>query len=56
MEDFKKKLSLDEQMEEDQRTDTTDSSDSSNTLSLLRKFLEIQQRRAEAYAKLKRYH
>lgn len=53
MEDFKKKLSLDEQMEEDQRTDTTDSS---NTLSLLRKFLEIQQRRAEAYAKLKRYH
>ncbi|XP_008446706.2 uncharacterized protein LOC103489347 isoform X1 [Cucumis melo] len=48
MEDFEKKLSLDEQMEEDRRTD------SSNTLSLLRQFLEIQQRRAEAYSKLKR--
>lgn len=51
MEGFDKKLSLDEQMEEDKKIDA---SDSSNTLSLLRKFLEIQQRRAEAYAKLKR--
>lgn len=51
MEDFDEKLSLAEQMEEDERTDA---SDSSNTLTLLRKFLEIQQRRAEAYAKLKR--
>ena len=50
MEDFEKKLSLDEQMEEDRKTD------SSNTLSLLRQFLEIQQRRAEAYSKLKRYY
>lgn len=55
MEDFDKKLSLAEQMEEDGRT-SGDSSGSSNTLTLLRKFLEIQQRRAEAYARLKRYH
>ncbi|KAG6573912.1 uncharacterized protein C19orf60 homolog [Cucurbita maxima] len=53
MEDFDKKLSLAEQMEEDGRT-SGDSSGSSNTLTLLRKFLEIQQRRAEAYARLKR--
>ncbi|XP_022150684.1 uncharacterized protein LOC111018757 [Momordica charantia] len=53
MEDFDNKLSLAEpmEMEEDQEFGATDPS---NTLGLLRKFLEIQQRRAEAYAKLKR--
>ncbi|XP_021897650.1 uncharacterized protein LOC110814485 [Carica papaya] len=48
MEDFEKKVSIKEAM------DTEDGSDYSfRTLQLLRKFLAIQQRRAQAYARLK---
>ncbi|CAI0442298.1 unnamed protein product [Linum tenue] len=52
MEDFERKVSLaDDSMETD---GVTKSSNSSQTLLLLRRFLQIQQRRAQAYATLKR--
>lgn len=50
MEDFEKKVSLKDAMEVEEKA-----SESTNLVLLLRKFLEIQQRRAEAYSKLKRY-
>ncbi|XP_040992629.1 required for excision 1-B domain-containing protein [Juglans microcarpa x Juglans regia] len=50
MEDFEKKISITEPMEAE---NTVGCSDSSKILHLLRRFLAIQQRRAEAYAKLK---
>ncbi|XP_048499005.1 uncharacterized protein LOC104883787 isoform X2 [Beta vulgaris subsp. vulgaris] len=50
MEDFEKKVIISENMQ----TDESDSQDSrSKTLILLRKFLSLQQRRAEAYTKLR---
>ncbi|KAJ7982461.1 DNA repair REX1-B protein [Quillaja saponaria] len=49
MEDFEKKLSITEAMEVEEN-----GSDSTKIIHLLRKFLGIQQRRAETYAKLKR--
>ncbi|KAM6584072.1 hypothetical protein CsatB_011074 [Cannabis sativa] len=56
MEDFEKKLSIDESMEEDgTHGHATSASHSSTTIvHLLRKFLALQQRRAEAYSNLKR--
>ncbi|XP_057979761.1 uncharacterized protein LOC131165749 [Malania oleifera] len=48
MEDFEKKVTLSDAM------DVESSSDSSKILHLLRRFLAVQQRRAEAYAKLRR--
>ncbi|KAJ6690687.1 hypothetical protein OIU85_006892 [Salix viminalis] len=57
MEDFEKKVSLTdtEAMEPEAAASSSSSSSSksSNTLLLLRRFLETQQRRAQAYAKLK---
>ncbi|KAI4332851.1 hypothetical protein L6164_017729 [Bauhinia variegata] len=47
--DFEKKLSIKDSMEIEENT-----SDSEKIVPLLRKFLGIQQRRAEAYSKLKR--
>ncbi|XP_047338490.1 uncharacterized protein LOC124942110 [Impatiens glandulifera] len=47
MEDFEKKAVLTDEME------TENGCDSAKTLGLLRQFLQIQQRRAEAYSKLK---
>ncbi|KAL5568719.1 hypothetical protein UlMin_025294 [Ulmus minor] len=52
MDDFGKKLSITEAMEIEDGNGG-EASDSSRVLHLLRKFLAIQQRRAEAYAKLK---
>jgi hypothetical protein len=52
MEDFEKKVSIKEPMESDE---AACSSSSSKIVHLLRSFLAIQQRRAQAYAKLKRY-
>lgn len=52
MEDFEKKVSITEPMEAE---DTEGCPNSSKILHLLRRFLAIQQRRAEAYAKLKKY-
>ncbi|KAF5729369.1 hypothetical protein HS088_TW21G01534 [Tripterygium wilfordii] len=56
MEDFERKVSISEPMEtEDQGIEDSEGKDSSSKiLSLLRKFLAVQQRRAEAYAKLKK--
>ncbi|KAK8575652.1 hypothetical protein V6N13_033097 [Hibiscus sabdariffa] len=52
MEDFEKKLSIKDSMEIE--TENGNCSNKSNgVLHLLRKFLEIQQRRAQAYARLK---
>ncbi|KAJ6767559.1 hypothetical protein OIU74_021431, partial [Salix koriyanagi] len=55
VEDFEKKVSLTdtEAMEPEAAASSSSSSKSSNTLLLLRRFLETQQRRAQAYAKLK---
>lgn len=50
MEDFEKKVSITEEMEAD---DANEENSRSNTLILLRNFLSLQQRRAEAYAKLR---
>uniref|UniRef100_A0A2N9FHX6 Uncharacterized protein n=1 Tax=Fagus sylvatica TaxID=28930 RepID=A0A2N9FHX6_FAGSY len=50
MEDFEKKVSIKEPMESDE---AACSSSSSKIVHLLRSFLAIQQRRAQAYAKLK---
>ncbi|KAJ6349801.1 hypothetical protein OIU78_006069 [Salix suchowensis] len=56
MEDFEKKVSLtDTEAMEPEAAASSSSSKSSNTLLLLRRFLETQQRRAQAYAKLKQY-
>uniref|UniRef100_A0A7C9DWL0 Uncharacterized protein n=1 Tax=Opuntia streptacantha TaxID=393608 RepID=A0A7C9DWL0_OPUST len=55
MEDFKK-LTITEKMESEQMNDVSVSEEESlksKTLDLLRKFLAVQQRRAEAYAKLR---
>lgn len=53
MEDFEKKVTL---MDSDSMEVAADNcGDSSKTVNLLRRFLEVQQRRALAYAKLKKY-
>lgn len=49
MEDFEKKVKISEAMAVENRLE------SPKIVELLRRFLQIQQRRAEAYAKLKRY-
>ena len=49
MEDFEKKVKITEAM------DIENGADSSKTLQLLRRFLQIQQRRAQAYANMRRY-
>ncbi|MBA0635383.1 hypothetical protein Godav_000111 [Gossypium davidsonii] len=51
MEDFEKKVSIKDSMEIEQENSSC--SKSNEILNLLRKFLEIQQRRAQAYSKLK---
>ncbi|GMY23546.1 DNA gyrase subunit A [Fagus crenata] len=53
MEDFEKKVSIKEPMETDEAACSSSSSSSSKIVHLLRSFLAIQQRRAQAYAKLK---
>ncbi|CAK7325132.1 unnamed protein product [Dovyalis caffra] len=53
MEDFKKVSLADAEATETEAEEASSSRKSSNTLLLLRRFLEIQQRRAQAYAKLK---
>lgn len=55
MEDFEKKLKLTESMEIEPTADEEANNKSSKTLLLLRRFLAVQQRRAQAYANLKRY-
>lgn len=59
MEDFEKKVSITEKMESDIDEAACSSSStttpSSKTVHLLRSFLAIQERRAQAYSKLKRY-
>ncbi|KAJ0102110.1 hypothetical protein Patl1_05798 [Pistacia atlantica] len=54
MEDFEKKVKITESMEIEATADEEANSKSSKTLILLRRFLAVQQRRAQAYAKLKR--
>ncbi|XP_044460841.1 uncharacterized protein LOC123192374 [Mangifera indica] len=54
MEDFEKKLKLTESMEIEPTADEEANNKSSKTLLLLRRFLAVQQRRAQAYANLKR--
>ncbi|GKU91459.1 hypothetical protein SLEP1_g5331 [Rubroshorea leprosula] len=63
MEDFEKKLSIADSMETEERPNENCSSSSSSSsssskdnkiLDLLRRFLDIQERRAQAYAKLKK--
>ncbi|ONI21352.1 hypothetical protein PRUPE_2G061000 [Prunus persica] len=54
MEEFEKKVSLRDPMEEEEEEREKAGKCSSKTIDLLREFLGIQQRRAEAYAKLKR--
>lgn len=55
MEEFEKKVSLRDPMEEEKEEERDKAGKcSSKTVDLLREFLGIQQRRAEAYAKLKR--
>ncbi|KAL6289081.1 hypothetical protein ACE6H2_006591 [Prunus campanulata] len=54
MEEFEKKVSLRDPMEEEEEERDKAGKCSSKTVDLLREFLGIQQRRAEAYAKLKR--
>lgn len=51
------KIAIEEETMEMETSHTSfeDSCGSSKVLGLLRKFLEVQQRRAEAYAKLRRY-
>ncbi|KAA3478341.1 DNA repair REX1-B protein [Gossypium australe] len=51
MEDFEKKVSIKDSMDIEQ--ENSNLSKSNEILNLLRKFLEIQQRRAQAYSKLK---
>jgi hypothetical protein len=51
MEDFDKKVSIKEPME----TEKPVAADSPKVVDLLRRFLAVQQRRAEAYAKLKKF-
>ncbi|XVF82614.1 hypothetical protein PTKIN_Ptkin16aG0063200 [Pterospermum kingtungense] len=54
MEDFEKKLSIKESMEiEEDESSSSSRSKNKEILQLLRKFLEVQQRRAQAYSKLK---
>ncbi|PKI43006.1 hypothetical protein CRG98_036584 [Punica granatum] len=54
MEDFEKKVSISDSMDvEHDSSSSSDSNSSSQTLQLLRRFLGVQQRRAEAYARLK---
>ncbi|KAI6670022.1 hypothetical protein NL676_004907 [Syzygium grande] len=57
MEDFEKKVSITDPMDSEPETTTPTpaaAASSSQVLHLLRRFLAVQQRRAEAYAKLKR--
>ncbi|XVE68495.1 hypothetical protein DITRI_Ditri09bG0072500 [Diplodiscus trichospermus] len=53
MEDFEKKLSIKEPMEIEKEDENSCSSKNKEILHLLRKFLDVQQRRAQAYSKLK---
>lgn len=57
-EDFQKKVSISEGEIEIERGGSSSSSTgvASRALVLLRRLLEIQERRAQAYAKLKRFH
>lgn len=57
MEDFEKKVSIADSMdvEHDSSGGSSDNSPRSQILQLLRKFLGVQQRRAEAYSRLKQY-
>ena len=62
MEDFEKKVSITEKMESDideaacsSSSSSSSTTSSSKTVHLLRSFLAIQERRAQAYSKLKRY-
>ena len=52
MEDFEKKVSIKESMEIEEEEGSS-SSKNKEILHLLRKFLDVQQRRAQAYSKLK---
>lgn len=52
MEDFEKKVKITETIEMEEKEEPNNNS--SKTLDLLRRFLAVQQRRAQAYAKLKR--
>ncbi|XWS74649.1 hypothetical protein CRYUN_Cryun01aG0016000 [Craigia yunnanensis] len=53
MEDFEKKVSIKESMEVEEDDEGSNSSKNKEILHLLRKFLDVQQRRAQAYSKLK---
>lgn len=58
MEDFEGKLTISEETEletDESSDDCLNKSSRSKSLILLRRFLSIQQRRAEAYAKLREY-
>lgn len=59
-EDFQKKVSISDPIDGKMEIECVGSSSStgvaSRTLVLLRRLLEIQERRAQAYAKLKRFH
>ncbi|KAH9657807.1 DNA repair REX1-B protein [Citrus sinensis] len=55
MDDFEKKVTITDAMEMEEMDIEQANNNSSKTLQLLRTFLDIQQRRAQAYAKLKRY-
>ncbi|KDO42412.1 hypothetical protein CISIN_1g0386971mg, partial [Citrus sinensis] len=54
MDDFEKKVTITDAMEMEEMDIEQANNNSSKTLQLLRTFLDIQQRRAQAYAKLKR--
>lgn len=56
MEDFEKKVKISEERMEVEENELLESSSSSSKIivDLLRRFLGVQQRRAETYAKLKR--
>ena len=56
MEDFEKKVKISEERMEVEENGLLESSSSKIIVDLLRRFLGVQQRRAETYAKLKRYH
>ncbi|KAL9418418.1 hypothetical protein AB3S75_041267 [Citrus x aurantiifolia] len=54
MDDFEKKVTITDAMDKEEMDIEQANNNSSKTLQLLRTFLDIQQRRAQAYAKLKR--
>lgn len=55
MDDFEKKVRITDVMDMEEMDTEQVNNNSLKTLQLLRTFLDIQQRRAQAYAKLKRY-